>query len=137
MISSFCVPVKIGGKVVGVVGIDVEFKEIQEIMSKISLISDRSSLQLIANGGTIIYSPEKSRIGKKLADIIAGQDSAPDVLAAIHAGKSFYTYDYAALLKGDALKAYSPVRLGSSRQAMSINALKERCMPATHGTDAG
>ncbi len=120
--SSFCAPIKIGGKTVGVIGVDVGFKEIQEILSKLRIISDRASVQLVANSGTLIYSPQTARIGKNLAEIIKGQKSDDEVLAAIKNGREFAVYDYAAILKSDALKAYTPVRLGAAKQSFSINA---------------
>ncbi|MDR2179085.1 MAG: methyl-accepting chemotaxis protein [Synergistaceae bacterium] len=122
LISKFCVPIELNGKTAGVLGADISFKEIQELMSKIRLISDKVVLQIFAHGGTVVYSPKTSRIGQNVADIIKGQKSAPQVIAAIQNGKPLSVDEIMALTGQRALKAYSPVTIGTSKQFMSVNA---------------
>ncbi|MDR1875866.1 MAG: methyl-accepting chemotaxis protein [Synergistaceae bacterium] len=122
LISKFCVPIRVRGRVAGIVAIDIDYAEIQEMVSKIRLISDNVMIQLFANGGTIIYSTATERLGKNIGDVIRGQTSASEVMAAIRDGKAFSVYDLTVRTGEQALKAYAPVTIGKSKQFMSINA---------------
>jgi methyl-accepting chemotaxis protein len=122
LISKFCVPIKMNGTTAGVLGADISFKEIQELVSKIRVISDKLILQIFANGGTIIYSPQTTRIGQNISDVIQGQKSSSEVLAAIRDGKPLNVYEIMALTGQRALKTYAPVTIGTSKQFMCVNA---------------
>ncbi len=123
LISSFCVPIKIDGRVAGVIGVDINYGEIQRMLSGIRIISDRSSIALMGNGGTIVYAADPALIGKKLRDVLSTQKNIAEVLTAIREGREFYSYDYSPLVQGETLKSYTPVRLGSSKQYLSVNAV--------------
>lgn len=122
LMSSFSAPIKRGGKIIGVVGIDIDFKEIQGMVSGISVLGNTDSIQLMANGGTIIYAPDSARIGKNMEEVLKGQSSLAERLLAIRDGKEFIAFEYSAATKQEALKVYIPVRIGHSKQHMSLNA---------------
>ncbi len=121
LISSFCVPVRFDGKVAGMIGVDVGYKAIQETMSQIRVISDRSTVLLIGNGGTVIYAPRPEDIGRNIAEVLAGQPSVSDVVRAIREGEEFKTYDKSLTTGLVSLKVYEPVKIGTAKQALSVN----------------
>ncbi len=121
LISSFCVPIRLEGRVAGVVGVDVDYREIQEMVAKIKVISDRSTVLLIGNGGTVVYAPKPEDIGRNIAEVLAGQPSVADVVRAVRDGTKFKTYDKSMTTGLVALKAYVPVTIGTSKQPMSVN----------------
>ena len=121
LISSFCVPIRLDGKVVGVVGVDVDYKEIQGMVAGIRVISDRSTVLLIGNGGTVVYAPKPEDVGRNIADILKAQKTVSEVVSAIKEGKTFETYDKSMTTGMVALKVYVPAKIGASKQAMSVN----------------
>jgi methyl-accepting chemotaxis protein len=122
LISEFCVPIKVNGKIAGVIGADISFGEIQEIAAKTRLISDRNTLQIFAGGGMIVYSPQAERIGKNINDFLRGQKSAEDTMAAIRDGRAISVEDVMTLTGEHALKSYAPIAIGTAKQFMSVNA---------------
>lgn len=120
-ISSLCVPIRIDGKSVGVIGIDISLTEIQEIVAQLKVISDRSTVLLMSNAGKVIYAPKPEDIGKNIADVLKAQRDVTDIVRAIREGREYKTYDRSLLSGLMMLKAYSPVNLGISGHDMSIN----------------
>ncbi len=121
MISSFCVPIRLGGRIAGVVGIDIDYGSIQASVAKIRVISDRSTVLLIGNGGTVVYAPKPEDIGRNIAEVLNGQPSGGDVVRAVRDGAKFKTYDKSLTTGLISLKAYTPVEIGSAKQRMSVN----------------
>ncbi len=122
LMSNVSAPIEIGGRTVGAIGIDLDYQEIQKMISRIEIISANATVQLISDGGTIVYSSATDRIGKNIEDILKGQKSAAEALAAMRDGRPFSIYDRTALTGLESLKTYTPVRLGDSGQNMSVNA---------------
>lgn len=122
LMSHFSMPISRDGKVIGVVGLDLDFTEVQALVAKLTLIGNNSGIQLIANGGTIIYAPQADRIGRNISEVLKGQVSINERISAIREGRENISYEYSALTGSNALKAYTPVQIGSTRQYMSVNA---------------
>ncbi len=121
LISSFCVPIRLDGKVAGVIGVDIGYKPIQDMVSKIRVISDRSTALLIGNGGTVVYAPKPEDIGRNIADVLGAQPGVSDVVRAVKEGLEFETYDKSPATGLVTLSAYVPVKIGAAKQYMSVN----------------
>lgn len=122
VISSLCVPIKIGGKVVGVIGTDMEYREVQEMLAPVRVVSERSSLLLISNSGTVTFAFRPDDIGENVTKFLQGQENIQEVLSSIKDGKNYVSYNRSALSGAMAMKIYYPIKLGSSKQYMSFNA---------------
>ncbi len=118
---SMCVPIAIDGKTAGVVGFDIGFSELQEEFSRLRVISERSSVLLISNGGIVIYAPRKEDIGRNIADVLQQQKTVSDVVRSVREGKEFVTYDTSVTTGLRALKVYSPIKLSTAGQYLCIN----------------
>ena len=111
LIAPISVPIKMDGKTVGVVGIDLDYTLIQESLKSIRIISDRTIVLLIDDDGFIIYSSAPKFSGKQLGDIIHGQEHADETLRSIKEGRDYFRYGHSATLGGQVLMTYTPVRL--------------------------
>ena len=121
LVSSFCVPIRIGGKVVGVLGADIDYKTIQEEVDVLRKNSGYASMMLIGNGGTVVYGEDPSYIGRNITDILKAQPDIADVARAIRAGEEYKTY-YTVISTGkNSLKTYTSIKLGAAKTAMCMN----------------
>ena len=123
LIAPVSVPIKVDGKTIGVVGIDLDYTQIQESLKSIRIISDRTAIMLVDDDGFIIYSTTPEYVGRQLGDIIQGQENADEALRSIKEGRDYFRYGHSAALNGQVLKTYTPVRLPPAKQTLSINAL--------------
>ncbi|MDL2263741.1 methyl-accepting chemotaxis protein [Synergistaceae bacterium OttesenSCG-928-I11] len=122
VISSLCVPIRFDGKVVGVVGSDLEYASLQKMMSSVKIISDRTTLLLVANKGTLVYASRNEDIGKNIDMVLKGAKNMSETLRAIEKGEGYTVYDRSVVSGKMVMKAYAPVRIGGAKQFMSFNA---------------
>ena len=123
LISEISVPIKIDGKTVGVVGIDLDYALIQESLKSIRIISDRTAIMLIDDDGFVIHSTINEYVGRQLGDLIQGQPNVDTVLRSIKEGKEYFQYAHSTSTKGTALKTYTPVQLPPTKQTLTLNAM--------------
>lgn len=123
LVSTISVPIEIEGKTAGVVGIDLDYSQIQESLKSIRIISDRTVIMLVDDDGFIIYSTTPEYVGRQLGDLIHGQENAEETLRSIKEGRDYFRYGHSAALNGQVLKTYTPVPLPPAKQTLSISAL--------------
>ena len=123
LIAPVSVPIKVEGKTIGVVGIDLDYTQIQESLKSIRIISDRTVIMLIDDDGFIIYSTTPEYVGRQLGDVIHGQENADETLRSIKEGRDYFRYGHSTALNSQVLKTYTPVRLPPTKQTLSVNAL--------------
>jgi len=123
LIAPVYVPIKLDGKPIGVVGMDLDYEIIRERLKDLHIISDRSAIMLIDDDGFVIHSTINEYVGRQLEDLIRGQENTETVLRSIKGGKSYFQYAYSTSTKGQALKTYTPVQLPPSKQTLSLNAM--------------
>ena len=123
LVSTISVPIEIEGKTAGVVGIDLDYAQIQESLKSIRIISDRTVIMLVDDDGFIIYSTTPEYVGKQLGDLIHGQENADETLRSIKEGRNYFRYGHSASLNGQVLKTYTPVHLPPAKQTLSVSAL--------------
>lgn len=124
IVSSLCFPLRIGGELVGVIGTDISYKSIQEELAQTKLISKNAVALLIGNGGTIAYSTIPSYILSNISELLKDQADAADaanVVNAVRSGQKHQIYDRIVSTGERALKAYTPVKVGDSKQYLSMN----------------
>ncbi|MCF4114854.1 MULTISPECIES: methyl-accepting chemotaxis protein [Dethiosulfovibrio] len=80
MMTSLCVPVKLGGKVIGVVGVDISMDTFQKVFSEIKpFVTGYAGL--LSDKGTYVAYPKKDLVGTTVSD--------GEALSAIRDGKNF------------------------------------------------
>ena len=120
-VSSLCAPIRLDGRVVGVVGADLAYTEIQRLVTSTHVISERTSLLLIGNQGTVISALRPEDVGKSVSVFLQGQDDAGTVLRAIRDGEPYTAYHKSVLSGLMSMKSYVPVKIGDAKQFLSLN----------------
>ena len=120
-VSSLCAPIRIDGRIVGVVGADLDYTEIQKTATSIRVISDRSSLLLIGNDGTVIAAFRPDDVGKSVEVFLQGQNDIPEVMRAIREGRPYTAFHKSVLSGLLSMKSYVPLKIGDAKQYMSLN----------------
>ncbi|RRD65499.1 methyl-accepting chemotaxis protein [Fretibacterium sp. OH1220_COT-178] len=124
LITSISVPIRNAkDKLIGVVGIDLDYEIIQEELKKLRIISDRAAIMLMDDDGFVIYATVGDYIGRQLGELIQGQPNVDTVLRSIKEGKEYFQYAHSTSTKGTALKTYTPVHLPPAKQTLSLNAM--------------
>lgn len=121
--TAITVPVKINGKIVGVVGLDFDFQNMQKMIGDTHLISQATSFSVISNSGVIIQGPNKDMIGKNMADLQKGRPNGDKILSAIHEGKMFMDTAIAVLTKERAIRIFAPVQTEIEGATLTVNAV--------------
>lgn len=106
LITSLVVPIKEGGKFLGVAGVDIALADLQDTVSKISVM-ETGTASLISNTGIYVGDRDKSKVGKT----IPLEDGADEALKAIQAGQSHRRHANDPLL-GAVTQVFVPVRVG-------------------------
>jgi methyl-accepting chemotaxis protein len=86
LMTSVCIPISIGGKVVGVVGHDYSLSSLSAFLKDVKPYPGAYAI-LTSNAGVRLYHPDAKQIGKVMGNDVPGQQAA--LLAAIKAGKPF------------------------------------------------
>ncbi len=84
LITSLVTPIQVGGKFVGIVGVDYLLDGLQKALAEVKSL-DGAEVQLISAGGKYVSHPDAKKIGADAADL------SPEALDAVRQGK---TYEY-------------------------------------------
>jgi methyl-accepting chemotaxis protein len=121
LMTSAVVPIKINGRVVGAVGVDVSLETIQDELMAIKPFGDGVTA-LFTQGGGIVAHFDPSRIGKNMAE--TEQDmSGPNFNAfiqAVHDGKAFKYSLYNPQAKETTFVYTAPFDIGQTRARWSL-----------------
>ncbi len=123
MISSISLPIHINGRVAGVIGLDLNYENIQKFISTSHPVSKNSLLSLVSHKGIIIHSPDTKNNGQNLGEIIKKQPQVNKVMAAIRDGEMYKDNVLAVLTGTKCLRIIAPVNTGFEGQSMSIIAV--------------
>ena len=113
--TSVVAPVRIGGRVAGVVGIDITLNTLQELVAKIKVFG-RGYGALIAYEGKYAATPETEKVN---CDIGSTPFHA-QVKEAIKAGRLFTGIRPSSRLHEEVFSAYLPVVIGNSRTPWAV-----------------
>lgn len=123
LISELSIPIIIDGKVIGVVGADFDYTNIQKFGQNSHAISKGTTFSIISDSGIIIHSPNPDLIGKNMGDIIKGRPYEKDVMSAIREGKHFQDVNVAVMTGEKAFRIFSPVETAIEGANLCINAV--------------
>ena len=120
LMTSICVPIRMDGKVLGVMGFDLPLTDIQEISQTQKPFPD-SVTAVFSNNGTVTACFDPSRIGKNMRDTEADMagEYLNDFVNAVKAGKPFTFTNYIAPMKTDMTIFTVPITVGSTKTPLS------------------
>ncbi len=108
MMTSLCVPVLLGGKTIGVVGVDIAMETFQALFASIKPFGTGYA-GLLSDLGTYVAHPDRSLIGTTLSD--------SEAMAAVTGGKVFSRTVTSTITGGKVYETFQPVmvdRYGAS-----------------------
>lgn len=119
LMTSFCMPIKLNGKIAGVIGTDINLTYIQNHVKELNQAQtyETAALTLISNNGIYVAGQAQDALGKNIAEI-AGKDEADgkNAVAAIKEGKAFQFLNQETMVKS----SYIPLNIGSTKTPWSL-----------------
>jgi len=112
MVVSVCAPIKIGGRTVGVSGIDISMDRFAELAGQIKPFNTGYA-SLLADSGMYVAHPDSKIVGKNLADVLDDEDKSA-VVNAVKQGE-YYKHESNA-----GFMLYNPLKLGAGDQTWSL-----------------
>ena len=117
LLTSLAVPVISNGKVVAVVGVDIDTTSLSERISAIKLFKSGIG-KLLSNKGTIVAHTDKNLLGKLSGDF-SGDNSA-SITKAVKEGKSLDILDWSVAKNEFSYKAFVPIKIGTTSTPWSF-----------------
>ncbi len=114
LIVTFSMPVILDGKVVGVIGMDIDLSELQTMVSKIR-ISGKGYGTLISSSGIVMAHPDPEMIGKSVF-----RDNSGELKEAVAKGSVFSVTELSPILGEPSFKTHIPISLGKTDTPWSL-----------------
>lgn len=92
-LTTFGRPIRLDGKVAGVIGVDVDLSKISPLLDDMRVTPNSFSF-LLSNKGVITTAKDQTQMGKNIKDRNPHSKTLPDMMSAIETGKNFQTYEY-------------------------------------------
>ena len=135
LMVTMSVPLHFNNSVVGVVGVDISVKKIYE-MFKGTKLFESGFTKIISNKGKILSDIDEPEIGKLTGEF--KKIELIDAKNAIQAGKEYSYVVFSDHFNSDALKSYSPIFIGDSKENpwsfVSIVSVNEALLKVSAGT---
>lgn len=112
MVVSVCSPIKVGGRTVGVSGIDISMDRFAELAGQIKPFNTGYAY-LLADSGMYVAHPDAKLVGQNIADVLDDEDKSA-VVNAVKQGE-YYRHD-----SNDGFVLYNPLKLGAGEQTWSL-----------------
>lgn len=112
-ITSLAVPVFEGGKVVGVVGVDIPLTHLEEITNSV-VMYETGFARILSHEGILVTHPVPGRAGRIAGELQEDSEEARAVWAAIKEGKVLSQVSYSAALDADQFKSLVPIFVGDT-----------------------
>ena len=110
LLVTFGRPIRLDGKVVGVIGVDIDMQAIQKIIDGIHS-TPNSSTFILSNQGVIAGTQDQAMLGKKITDWESGDASLAQAVKAIQAGDELLLYRHSKALQQKMLFSYAPIEI--------------------------
>ncbi len=88
LITTIASPLKINGKFMGMVGLDVELTDIQNLVKNIKLVEGGYAM-LVSKNGTIAGHPNSSLIYKGISSVLSNENDSTQIVGRIQRGEKF------------------------------------------------
>lgn len=110
MLVSFCEPIVVHGKSMGVAGIDFDMERFVRLIEQVNPYENGYGM-LVSNKGLIVAHPDKNLVGKSAESV---NEITKEALSAITAGKPYVDYFTSEKFGGQAMIVYTPVLMGKT-----------------------
>ncbi|PIE54055.1 MAG: chemotaxis protein, partial [Dethiosulfovibrio peptidovorans] len=121
LITTLSIPIKLDGKNIGVVGLDVDLAAFTEKVTAIS-VTEHSYNTLFSNEGYMLYHPNKNLVEKNLEEVGRGKiKNLDEILNIITTGDKKTCIEYSINLNEDILRVQTPIPLGSNLAPWSLS----------------
>jgi methyl-accepting chemotaxis protein len=117
LMTSVCVPIIVGGKVLGVVGHDYSVSSLGAFTKGIQPYKGAYAI-LVSNAGVRLYHPKTEQIGKVMGDDVPAQQAS--LLAAIKAGAPYGLTKKNLATGALSYLSFSPVKIGADEHPWSL-----------------
>lgn len=119
LMTSFCMPIKLDGKIAGVIGTDINLTYIQNHVKELNQAQtyETATLTLISNNGIYVAGHSEDTLGKSITEL-SGKDEAEgkNASVAIKEGKHFQFMNSDTNMKS----FYIPLNIGSTKTPWSL-----------------
>jgi len=107
LITSVCIPISVGGRTIGVAGVDITLNFFNEMVSKITPYETGYGF-MVSNTGLFVSHPQADLLGKNMRDF-GGSDS---LMAAVANGKEYTQYKESVKTGTISLMQFVPITIG-------------------------
>ncbi|WP_352425009.1 methyl-accepting chemotaxis protein [Aminomonas paucivorans] len=122
LVVSLSAPIRRGGKIVGVVGVDLDLGAVQALVRGVRVLGTGLG-SLDASDGTIVFHHDEKTIGRNLAEVGKGViPGLEKLLAAIREGREYRGTEHSLELGERAYKVNVPLPVGDTGTAWSFGA---------------
>lgn len=118
LMTSLVAPMNIGGKFVGLVGIDLFLGRFQELISSIKPY-DEGNAFLLSNQGTFVAHPDTSIFARKIQDLFPELEVEQQIMKRIKQGQKF-NFIYKDASGENFFYSFSPVTVGRTETPWSL-----------------
>jgi methyl-accepting chemotaxis protein len=116
LLVSLATPVKVDGKVIGVIGVDISLNDMNDELVKVRPYGT-GSVSVISSGGLFAASIEPKNLGKPFVD---ASPMFKDALPRVQNGESFTAQDWSNALQTDVTRVFVPMQIGQASKPWSV-----------------
>jgi methyl-accepting chemotaxis protein len=116
LLTSITTPITINGRVVGVVGVDLDLDTIQEMYSDNEAPFGTGFTAVFSNESMVVAHFDPSRIGKNMRETEGDMNGQymDEIVAAVKNGETYSFSNYIAPIKTQVNAVFSPVKIGDT-----------------------
>ncbi len=111
VMTTFCVPMRWQGKLVGVVGVDLTLDFIRDKFEHVRIFEGKGYLSLISNNGHYVSHPDAKRLGRSIKDT---DPWALTPMEEIRRGRGVRLQGYSKTVDQEVLRVLEPLTIGAS-----------------------
>jgi methyl-accepting chemotaxis protein len=126
LLVSLAAPVKVDGKVIGVIGVDMSLEQMNRELLEVRPYGT-GSIAVISNGGLMAASVEPKNLGKPFVDL---SPAFKDALPRAQAGERFTLTDWSNALQTHVTRVFVPLTIGEVEKpwAVMLNLPEDKIM---------
>jgi len=123
LMTSLVVPVMVGGRFVGAIGVDLDLAFLQKKVGSTRIL-DRGYVNLFSNGATYVAAPKEELVGKNLAEVGKGTiRNLEETIANFRQGKRWDSMENSVAWGEMAYKIRIPIPVGRTGTPWSLSAV--------------
>ncbi len=112
LMTTVAVPIKNKGKVIGVIGVDIELETLNKKFNNRTLYKT-GFLRVVSAGGIVVVQPHKDRLGKPWGESKSGKSQ--EIADRVNKNESFLSVEWSEALKSNTTKSFTPIFVGNAK----------------------